>query len=485
MLLCLAIAVPALAQTADSALARFYQARWWRPAWVEANSVSPDAEELLRTLSLAHREGLDPGDYFPAALDSLLCKHLSPDEAWRLDTLLTVAFLRYAGDLSIGRVEPALVDSQWQAAPRGWNAAAVLEQALDEHQVGAALGGLAPSQSGYVALREALRRYHDLAARGGWPKSVRRRLASEGYDTAAGVTEAVRRFQVLHGLTPDGIVGPETREQLDITPAERARQIELNLERWRWEPPALGDRYIVVNSAAFVLELVERDTVRFAARAVVGRTDWPTPITSSRATDIVFRPVWKVPRAIAVQELLPLIQRDPEYFTRAGFRLFSDSLDGAEVNPRDVTWTTLTDSTFAYHLEQEPGPENPLGGMKLVFWTPFGVFIHDTPSRSSFSERWRNFSHGCIRVEHADQLGALLLPDWPADSIQAAMTTGRQRWVRLPTSIPVHIVYWTAWVAEDGMVAFVSDPYGWDEKLAQALDARGAERLTMGQFSVP
>jgi murein L,D-transpeptidase YcbB/YkuD len=117
--------------------------------------------------------------------------------------------------------------------------------------------------------------------------------------------------------------------------------------------------------------------------------------------------------------------------------------------------------------------------LKLAFWTPFGVFIHDTPSRSSFSERWRNFSHGCIRVEHASQLAALLLPDWSADSIQAAMTTGRQRWVRLPNSIPVHIAYWTAWVAEDGLVAFAGDPYGWDEKLAQALDTRRAERIAI------
>ena len=472
----------------DSAVARFYEMRWFQPAWIREGSISREAGVVLDVVSQADAEGLNPADYLTLELESLLHRHLLPDEVWRLDSLLTHVFFSYARDVSFGRVEPSLVNSQWTTAAQPRDVVALLERALDASRVGPALEELAPAQAGYRALRRALWRYRELTQQGDWPASLAHRLASEGYDTAAegGLEAAVARFQALHGLPADGIVGPETREQLAISPARRAQQIALNLERWRWLPRSLGDRYILVNSAAFSLQLVENEAVTLTTRAIVGRPDWPTPIVSSTATDLVFRPVWKVPRVIAVKELLPLILRDPGYLTRAGFRVFSDSSPTSrEVHPGSVDWAAVTGSTFAYQLVQEPGPENPLGGVKLVFWTPFSVFIHDTPARPLFSERWRTFSHGCVRVEGAAALAARLLAVWPDDSIRAAMTSGRQRWVRLPDPIPVHLVYRTAWATDDGVVAFTGDPYGWDDELARALEARGVQRVTMRGESVP
>ncbi len=482
-----AVRAAAAQEPLDSAQARFYQARWWQPVWIRAGGLDPQATALLDVVSRADAQALEPADYVTPGIDSLLHRDLLPEEAWRLDTLLTRGFFSYARDVSIGRVEPSIVDSHWTTAARPRDVVALLDRALDANRVGPALEQLAPPQAGYRALRLSLQRYRELAQQGDWPAPLARRLASEGYDTTAegGLAAAVARFQTLHGLPSDGIVGPETRKQLDISPAQRAQQIALNLERWRWLPRSLGDRYILVNSAAFSLQLVENGAVTLTMRAIVGRPDWPTPIVSSTATDLVFRPLWKVPRVIAVQELLPIIQKDPGYLARAGFRVFGDpSTDGHELDPKTVHWAAVTESTFAYQLVQEPGPENPLGGVKLVFWTPFSVFIHDTPARRLFSERWRTFSHGCIRVEGAAALAARLLVVWPDDSIRAAMASGRQRWVRLPEPVPVHIVYWTAWATDEGLVAFTGDHYGWDDELARALAARGIQRVTMKGESV-
>jgi murein L,D-transpeptidase YcbB/YkuD len=153
----------------DSSVTRFYEARWFQPAWIQANSVGRDGDALLEALAQADREGLEPADYLTPAIDSLLHRHLLPAEAWRLDSLLTVAFFQYVRDVSHGRVEPALVDAQWAATPRSIDDVGLLESALDNHRVGLVLESLAPPQPGYAALRAALRRYRDLAQQGEWP----------------------------------------------------------------------------------------------------------------------------------------------------------------------------------------------------------------------------------------------------------------------------------------------------------------------------
>ena len=477
----LSLAVPAGAQESiDSAVARFYALRWGQPAWVLTSGLSRPAQLLLDVAAGANRDGLDPSAYVTPAVDSLLRRHRSQEQARELDALLTRAFLLYGRDVSRGRVDPAAVDTQWTASPNALDLVSVLSDAADADEVSGWLRSIEPPQPGYRALRRALQRYREIARRGAWPTALGERLAAEGYDTAAGIRAAVIEFQKLHGLATDGVVGPATREALDVSPAARAEQIALNLERWRWLPRALGERYIVVNSAAFTLELVEHDSIVWQTRAIVGRLDWPTPIVSSVATGFSFRPTWKVPRVIAARELLPLIQHDSTYLRREHIRVYGDSSQPGELNPATIDWSALSESTFTYQLVQEPGGTNPLGGVKLVFRNRFSVFIHDTPTRGLFSDVRRTFSHGCVRVEQAGQLAGQLLPEWSGDSIRAAMITGRERWVALPDPLPVHLVYWTAWAVDDGLVAFSADPYGWDAALKPALETGTAPpRVTM------
>jgi L,D-transpeptidase YcbB len=480
----------------DSLVARFYAQRGARLEWSDSGGVSRDAAELVDALARAGTEGLDPQDYPMDTIDSLLRSGPPPGNVWHLDSLLTQAFFAYGWDVSRGRLAPGAVDPLWTAAPQTMDLVGRLVRSVEAGHTAAVLRSLPPPQPGYVGLRAALARYRAIVARGGWPiipgagwlqrgvrgsrvAALRGRLTAEGYAAPAdsdadlfdsGLEAAVREFQERHGLTVDGAVGPVTQRALNVSAAARVQQITLNLERWRWLPRFLGERYIEVNSAAFTLAIVDSGQPVLRMRAIVGRPDRPTPIVSSHVTELVFRPSWYVPRTIAARELLPLVQRDRGYLAREGIGVFGDSAAGGRrIDPATVDWSTVTESTFTYQLVQEPGPTNPLGGVKLVFWTPFDVFIHDTPRRPLFTERLRAFSHGCVRVEQAAELATYLLPDWSVDSIHAAMSVGREERVRLHAVIPVYLVYFTAWIDGAGKLEFRGDPYGWDVRLAGAL----------------
>ncbi len=426
---------------------------------------------------------------------------LDPDVLAGFDLALTRAALRYAADLADGRVDPAAVDTAWTAAPRAIEVAYVLAGLLDSWRLPAIRSALSPPHAGYTRLRAALARYREIADRGGWPvfpeslalapgdsgesvSILRTRLAVEGdvkarldsgdrYDAV--LQEAVRRFQRRHGLAPDGEVGPGTLAALNVPVAQRIREIELNLERWRWLPRELGERYLAVNSAALELVVGQGDSTVMRMRAVVGRPDWPTPIVSSQITSLQFGPTWNIPRSIAVQEVAPLARRDTAYLRRERIHMFRDSAGAAEIDPATVDWSQVSEGTFSYQLRQEPGGTNPLGGVKFVFANRFNVFIHDTPHRALFREPVRTASHGCVRAERAADLAVYLLHDptrWPRDSIRGAMDRLDGRWVPLGDSVPVHLVYWTAWAEADGTVEFRRDLYGWDRRLADALAAQ-------------
>ncbi len=483
-------------------LVRVYEQRAYRAGWVGENGPLPAAADLLGVVEAARADGLDPDDYPHAAIRRLLQSGGEPDSLARLDLLLSRTLLAYGSHLSRGRIDPAAVDSPWTAAPRAVDLAAALKAVLDSGRPAQVLERLAPPHPGYAKLREALKRHRGIADRGGWPAfpagrnlvpgtrdarvvALRTRLTGEGdlpsgndggdvYDTA--VVHAVQRFQTRHGLEPDGVVGAATRGALNVPVRVRIRQIELNLERWRWLPRSLGRRYVMVNSAAFELALIDSGRTVMTTQAVVGRGDWPTPIVSGQITSLIFSPVWNIPRSIAVEEVLPLVQRDPQYLRQQRISVFEDSSPAPrEVDPGTVDWAAMTEQTFNLQLRQAPGGDNPLGGVKFIFGSHFNVCIHDTPARVAFHERVRNFSHGCTRIERPADLAVRLLQDsvrWAADSVRAAMTGPTEQVVPLPQPIPAHLTYWTAWVDEDGTIQFRDDIYGWDERLAAALAQR-------------
>lgn len=496
---------------AGSALPTFYERRAFRPAWSEDRRPRPAADSLLAALEAADREGLRPEDYHLEALRKLRRRIGDGGPAGagalaELDLLLTDAFLTYGDHLADGRVDPVTLHSDWVPGRSGVDLVAVLERALDGDGVRRALEDLLPPQEGYRRLREAWLRHREIAAGGGWPEvadgprlapgdtsgrvsALRARLRATGelapearggptgpaVDTVYGpaLAEAVRRFQRRHGLEDDAVVGPATLAALNVPAGERARQLRVNLERWRWLPRSLGERHVRVNAADFDLDVVEGGEVVLSTRAIVGRPYRKTPVMSDRITYLVFSPFWHVPHSLAVQDQLPLQKRDPAYFRRMGFRLFRGrGADAAEVDPDSVDWSAVSAGSFPYRLRQDPGPANALGGVKFMFPNRFSVYLHDTPARELFARRGRSFSSGCIRVEEAAELAAGLLrddPAWTPEAIRAAMEAGAERTVSLPEPVPVHLLYWTAF-AGGGTVQFRPDVYGRDDAVRAALE---------------
>jgi len=279
------------------------------------------------------------------------------------------------------------------------------------------------------------------------------------------------------GLEPDGVVRPEVVEQLDVPVGVRIRQIELNLERRRWVPDSLRQgRYVEVNIPSFTLEVVEGGTTPLAMRVVVGKQFTPTPVFSDQISYLVFNPTWNVPASIARREILPALQKDPDYLAKNGLRLFeSDAADAREVDPHEVRWNDTDSTSFTYSVRGDPSEQNPLGHVKFMCPNQYDVYLHDTPSGHLFGARERGFSHGCIRVEHPRELADYLLrgkPGWDDARVAAAFDTSRNAAVTLPQPVPVHIVYWTAYVDDAGRLQLRDDIYGLDRLLDQTIRTR-------------
>ena len=504
---------------ASTVLPKFYERRLYRPAWSDPRGPTGLADDLVSALRRADLEGLRSEDYHLASIEAVLAaaraddKHgpaLDPDRWAELDLLLTDAFLVYGAHLLGGRVNPETLNPQWVANGRTADIAVVLEAGLASRDIAGAIETLVPSQYGYRRLREALAKDREVAAAGGWPAipdgvslqlgdsggpvaALRQRLRVEG-DLGGGewegeepaeqqnadqfdasVDRAVKMFQQRHGLAADGVVNVATRAELNVPVERRVEQLELNLERWRWLPKDLGRRHIIVNIAAYELEVVDADSVVLSMRVVVGRPYDRTPVLSDTMRYIVLNPYWHVPRNIATDELLPKLKRAPSYLARYKMRVFPASDDDArEVDPATINWSAITPNHFPFQLRQDPGPRNALGRIKFMFLNKYHVYLHDTPAGALFAEAQRDFSHGCIRIQRPIDLAVYLLQDplWDRDAVLLALDDAVDRTVPLPQPIPIHLLYWTAWAAADGTIQFRRDIHGRDAPLLKALRAR-------------
>ena len=342
----------------------------------------------------------------------------------------------------------------------------------------------------YQRIKETLLGYAAIEVRGGWPvlpmtgklapnvngpevALLRKRLvisddlapereAGDSYDGA--LVDAVKHFQLRHGLEANGSIDPKTLRALNVTVAARIKQLEASLERLLGMDFMFAERYVVVNIPAAFVEAVANDRVERRYRVIVGKVDKPSPTLTTYITAVDLNPTWTIPLSITKNEIIRHMRRDPSYLRRMHMRVLGPRDE--EISPQSIDWSSDRSPNFT--IRQDSGGFNALGSVKIDMPNPYSVYMHDTPARNLFADDYRFDSHGCTRVDNVRDLAAWILedtPGWDRAAIDAGIAAGHYRAVNLQHRIPVAWVYLTGWVSRDGTVNFRDDVYSHDEML--------------------
>jgi len=332
----------------------------------------------------------------------------------------------------------------------------------------------------YGLLKDQLEIYHDIYNEGGWPlikgksksykkgmktpeiAAIKKRLQltgdMQGRDSSQFFSDStqsgVKRFQRRHGLTPTGIVDKLTLRELNVPVLQRIKQLLINMDRMRWLPQEQDGTMIMVNIPAFTLHVIEGKVEVFNMDVVVGKEGHNTRIFTGKLSQVVFNPHWNVPRSIVEKEILPEIEKDPDYLEKENMEITGETEDGLP------------------EIRQKPGAKNALGEIKFIFPNSYDIYFHDTPAKSLFKKDKRAFSHGCIRLSKPIQLAQYLLndqPGWDLSKIKEAMNGDEEKFVTLKKTVPVLITYYTAWVDEEGVLNFREDIYDHDLELSRKM----------------
>jgi murein L,D-transpeptidase YcbB/YkuD len=488
------------------ALRALYARRGFAPIWLADAQPTPQASEAIDELGAAAVHGLDPRDYDAAALAAQLVRlrdtasPAPPDARARFDLALSVSLLRLLSDLHVGRVPPAALHFRYAIEARRYDAAVLLALGVAEGRIREVVRAAQPPLAQNRLLEEQLARYRALAVRpDAAPPAIRptwkpgaasaavpalaRWLVALGdlpadapipetYDGA--LVDAVRRFQIRHGLASDGVIGPQTTRALGVPLEARVRQLELALERLRWIPELGGGRAVFVNVPAF--ELLAYDAIGSPAApalqlaVVVGRAARSeTPLFAAAMNEVVFAPYWNVPASIVRGEIAPKLRRNPGYLAAQGMEVVSA---GSVLGDGPAAIAALASGRT--QVRQRPGPKNALGRVKFLFPNRSNVYLHDTPSQGLFRQARRDFSHGCVRVSAPAALAEWVLrpQGWNAVRVAEGLAATRETRVAIEEPIPVVLYYATAVAHRDGTISFYTDIYGHDAALERAL-ARG------------
>ena len=496
-----------------------YNARSNRPMWIGKEGLTAEGDSAITLIGRSYRDGLEPGNYahqdLLALRDSLFrvpsvdagndagdaptAPKATPQRLARLELTLTANWLQMGMHLATGRINPAGLDTNWKFTPRPFDAVAYLAASADKGPE-AEMTRLLPNDEGYQHLKLGLARIRAVAYGKNWPEITTSRLDS-GMSTPsvtalktklalwglldttqstfktplfdAPTAQAVRFLRVSLGMPAGSSATEDVTSLLNQPLSWWTRLAELNLERWRWKGTKPSGRFIFVNVPEFRLSFYDDGKPEITMRVVVGDEYHSTPVFNGKIQYLVFNPEWVITQNIAKKEVLPLIQRKPEFIEKDSIKVLANwEKDAPEVDPKSIDWAKLTPETFPYKLVQRPGSHNPLGRVKFIFPNENDVYLHDTPFRWAFHRGERDMSHGCIRLSQPLELARRLLEgqDEADPAWMARVLAGRtQTQVNLDKPVPVQLLYFTLWADEQGRLSFRHDLYGHDADHMRAI----------------
>ena len=377
--------------------------------WTDNRGLNKRGKELIKVLRNAGSDGLEPADYLSALPKKLSKKDLAPAELY-----LTQSFLRFSRDVFAGRTTPSVTEPDIIISRKKINSQALMKSAFAKGPA-STIKSLRPPHRQYDQLRKML----------------------------AKTSNKARREKII-----------------------------VNMERWRWLPRSLGKTHVLVNQAAFNLEMVKSGKLHDQRRVIVGKPFHKTPMFSHKISIAEFNPTWTVPRSIAGNEMLPKLRQDPNYLTKRGYKIHTSwKADAPVMNPNSIDWHAVRSKNFPYKIVQGPGEKNALGQVKFLFPNKFKVYMHDTPGKKLFNQAERAFSHGCIRVEKPLKFAEKLL-NLKSSKINSMVKSGETHRIKIRQPIPVHLTYFTVWIERNGKASFHKDIYKRDRLVGNILFGR-------------
>lgn len=495
-----------------------------RPHWIAGGRVLPQALELLELAQSVDQYGIAKPSRQIQELEGMIADghEIDPGYFEPLEKGFDELFNNLTYALLNGSLSSSPMFAEFSSQPEKISIASLVETTAQPAPLAESFKSLLPRHIEYRRLQNALSRYREIARNGGWKtistgselmegdkgervQMLRTRLqesddllpahyaaaGSPGHRVTAGtasdvsasrlmgeehayfdasLSNALRHFQKRHGLEPSGILDSLTIHQLNVPVEVRIRQLEMNLERWRWLPRELGYRHVLVDIPAMELRLFVGGQAVMKSPVIVGQPSSKTPVFTASITSFVTNPFWVVPDSITFQELAPRIKEDPSFLTKNEIRV-EDGKERSNIvrDPLSINWDKIDRENPGFVLVQRSGGSNPMGNLKFVIPGNRAIYIHDTPDKDLFNEKTRLFSHGCVRLKEPVKLAAYLQgnsdPLSAETELTASLATGQEMTHPLDPPVPVHFVYFTAAVDDDGVVSFRPDIYGYDRAL--------------------
>lgn len=480
----------------------FYKNREHKSAWFNAYGLIEQGGFFMNQLEHYEDEGLHDSVLYYQELKSIYTGISDPNYDYssadsltkRFEIMLTAEFFVYAQKVWFGINEKTTKELDWYITRKTVPTVAILDSILSG---GAnSFTSFEPLYPQYKLLKKELKKYRSISHLP-WDSlhlpvdkksikpgddfpiiaSVKERLfilgdANENDSTTyldSTTVQAIKQFQIRHGLTSDGIAGEKFFREINVSPQDRVRQLKINMERMRWLTAVPEGDYIMVNIPEYTMYIFEEDSLAWQMKIVVGKSSTGTTIFNDELEYIVFSPYWVPPPSILNNEILPALKKDAGYLNKENMEAV-DPKTKQVVDASKINWDKFT--KIPYIIRQKPGNSNSLGWVKFIFPNEHNIYFHDTPSRYLFDKETRGFSHGCIRIAEPKRFATYLLRNdttYTSNKIDSLYYLGRETYVHLENKIPVFIVYFTAMVDPNGLLHFSRDIYGHDAKLEKTL----------------